>query len=99
MVGQYSRLARKSLEPMALAVAGGRLRSRQRLLRETVWEEEQMRWHDHQLVAAELGEPEGVLRCEEAGLVKKGKDSAGGAWQDGGTLGKVANGQVGVLAG
>ena len=99
MVGQYSPLARKSIEPMALAVEGGSIRSLQRFLSETGWDEEQMRWNYHQLVADELGEPDGVLMFDESGFVKKGKDSAGVARQYGGTLGKVENGQVGVFAG
>ena len=99
MVGQYSPLARKSIEPMALAVEGGRIRSLQRFLSETVWDEEQMRWNYHQLVADELGEPDGVLMFDESGFVKKGKDSAGVARQYCGTLGKVENCQVGGFAG
>jgi SRSO17 transposase len=39
MIGQYSPLARKSIEPIALAVEGGRIRSLQRFLSETVWDE------------------------------------------------------------
>jgi len=99
MVGQYSPLARKSIEPMALAVEGSSIRSLQRFLSETVWDEEQMRWNYHQLVADELGEPDGVLMFDESGFVKKGKDSAGVARQYCGTLGKVENCQVGVFAG
>jgi len=99
MVGPYSPLARKSMEPMALAVEGGRSRSLQRFLSETVWDEEQRRWNSHQLVADELGEPDGVLRFDASGFVKKGKDSAGVARQYGGTLGKVEHCQVGVFAG
>ena len=99
MVGQYSPLARKSIEPMALAVEGSRIRSRQRFLSETVWDEEQMRWNYHPLVADELGEPDGVLMFDESGFVKKGNYSAGVARQYCGTLGKVENCQVGVFAG
>src|SRR5262250_3327291 len=99
MVGQYSPLARKSIEPMALAVEGGSIRSLQRFLSETVWDEEQMRWNYHQLVADALGEPDGVLMFDESGFVKKGNDSAGVARQYCGTLGKVENCQVGVFAG
>src|SRR5262247_4409890 len=99
MVGQYSPLARNSMEPMAQAVEGSRVRSLQRFLSETVWDEEQMRWNYHQLVADELGEPDGVLMFDESGFVKKGQDSAGVARQYCGTLGKVENGQVGVFAG
>jgi SRSO17 transposase len=64
-----------------------------------VWDEEQMRWNYHQLVAEELGEPDGVLMFDESGFVKKGNDSAGVARQYCGTLGKVENCQVGVFAG
>jgi SRSO17 transposase len=99
MVGPYSPLARKSIEPMALAVEGGRIRSLQRFLSETVWDEEQMRWNYHQLVADEFGEPDGVLMFDESAFVKKGKDSAGVARQYCGTLGKVENCQVGVFTG
>jgi SRSO17 transposase len=99
MVGQYSPLARKSIEPMALAVEGSCVRSLQRFLSETTWDEEQMRWNYHQLVADELGEPDGVLMFDESGFVKKGNDSAGVARQYCGTLGKVENCQVGVFAG
>ncbi len=84
---------------MALAVEGSRIRSLQRLLRETVWDEEQRRWHYHQLGADALGEPAGVLMFDASGFVKKGNDSAGVARQYGGTLGKVEHGPVGVLAG
>jgi len=58
-----------------------------------------MRWHDPQLVADALGEPDGVLRCAASGLGKKGHDSAGVARQYWGTRGKVETGQVGVGAG
>ena len=99
MVGQCSKLERKSIEPMALKVEGGTIRGLQRFLSAVVWDEEQMRWHYHQLVAEEMGDPEGVLMFDETGFVKKGKDSVGVARQYCGTLGKVENCQVGVFAG
>jgi SRSO17 transposase len=98
-VGPYSPLAQTSRAPMARAVEGGRLRSLQRFLRETVWDEEQRRWNYHPLVADELGEPDGVLRFDETGFVKQGKDSAGVARQYGGTLGPVEPCQGGGFAG
>src|SRR2546423_10978002 len=99
MVGQFSKLERKSIEPMALHVEGGTIRGLQRFISDVHWDEEQMRWNYHQLVAEELGEPDGVLMFDESGFVKKGKDSAGVARQYCGTLGKVENAQVGVFAG
>jgi SRSO17 transposase len=99
MVGQCSKLERKSIEPMALHVEGGTIRGLQRFISDVRWDEEQMRWNYHQLVAEEMGDPDGVLMFDETGVVKKGKDSVGVARQYCGTLGKVENCQVGVFAG
>jgi SRSO17 transposase len=94
-----SKLERKSIEPMALQVEGSTIRGMQRFISDGLWDEEQMRWNYHQLVADELGDPEGVLMFDETGFVKKGKDSVGVARHYCGTLGKVENCQVGVFAG
>src|SRR5919202_6491903 len=99
MVGQLSPLERKSIEPMALQVAGGTVRGLQRFLSDVPWDEEQMLWNYHQLVADTMGEPDGILMFDETGFVKKGKDSVGVARQYCGSLGKVENCQVGVFAG
>jgi SRSO17 transposase len=98
MVGQFSKLERKSIEPMALQVEGGTIRGMQRFISDVDWDEAQMRWNYHQLVAEEMGEPDGVLMFDETGFVKKGADSVGVARQYCGTLGKVENCQVGVFA-
>jgi SRSO17 transposase len=99
MVGQLSPLERKSIEPMALHVEGGTVRGLQRFISDVIWDEEQMRWNYHQLVAEAMGEPDGILMFDETGFVKKGKDSVGVARQYCGPLGKVENCQVGVFAG
>ena len=99
MVGQFSKLERKSIEPMALQVKGGAIRGMQRCISDVVWDEEHMVWNDHQVVAEEMGDPDGVLMFDESGFVKKGKDSVGVARQYCGSLGKVEHGQVGVFAG
>jgi SRSO17 transposase len=99
MVGQFSKLERKSIEPMALQVEGGTIRGMQRFISDALWDEEQMLWNYHQLVAEAMGDPEGVLMFDETGFVKKGADSVGVARQYCGTLGKVENCQVGVFAG
>ncbi len=99
LVGQFSPLERKSIEPMALHVEGGTIRGLQRFISDVSWDEEQMRWNYHQLVADEMGDPEGVLMFDETGFVKKGTDSVGVARQYCGPLGKVENCQVGVFTG
>jgi SRSO17 transposase len=99
MVGQFSTLERKSIEPMALQVEGGTIRGMQRFISDVQWDEEQMQLTYHQLVADELGEPDGVLMFDETGFVKKGRDSAGVARQYCGTIGKVETCQIGVFAG
>ena len=99
MVGQFSKLERKSIEPMALQVEGGTIRGMQRFISDVIWDEEQMVWNYHHLVADEMGDPEGVLMFDETGCVKKGADSVGVARQYCGTLGKVEKSQVGVFAG
>src|SRR5262249_60392553 len=93
------RLERMAMELMALRVEGGPIRGLQRFISDVVWDEAQMRWNYHQLVAEKMGDPAGVLMFDETGFVKKGKDSVGVARQYCGTLGKVENCQVGVFAG
>src|ERR671929_1243863 len=98
MVGQFSPLARKSIEPIALQVEGGKVRAMQRLVSEALWDEAAMLETYHRLVQDEMGEPDGVLIVDETGFVKKGQDSVGVARQYCGSLGKVENCQVGVFA-
>ena len=94
MVGQLSNLERKSIEPMALEIEGGNIRGLQRFISDDTWDEEQMRWNYHHLVAEDLGDPKGVVMFDETGFVKKGKDSAGVARQYCGSLGKVESMQM-----
>src|SRR5262252_1256338 len=42
MVGQFSALERKSIEPIALQVEGGKVRAMQRLVSEALWDEAAM---------------------------------------------------------
>jgi SRSO17 transposase len=98
MVGQFSALERKSIEPIALRVEGGKVRAMQRCLSEVVWDDAQMLRTYHRLVDEDMGDPEGVLIFDESGFPKKGHDSVGVARQYCGALGKVDNCQVGVFA-
>ena len=98
MVGQFSELQRKSIEPIALNVEGGKVRSIQRLISDVVWDEENMLYKYRSMIADDMGDPNGVLIFDESGFPKKGNDSAGVSRQYCGTLGKVDNCQVGVFA-
>jgi SRSO17 transposase len=98
MVGQFSGLERKSIEPIALQVEGGKVRAMQRCLSEVAWDDAQMLRTYHRLVADDMGDPEGVLIFDESSFPKQGHDSVGVARQYCGTLGKVDNCQVGVFA-
>src|SRR5574341_808462 len=98
MVGQFSQLERKSIEPTALQAEGGTIRGLQRFISAGVWDEEPMVWNYHQRVAEEMGAPDGGLMFDETGFVKQGHDSVGVARQYCGTLGKVDNGPGGGFA-
>ena len=60
MVGQFSPLERKSIEPMALKVADANIRGMQRFISDGVWDEGQMRWQYHHVVADEMGDGDGI---------------------------------------
>jgi SRSO17 transposase len=99
MAGQFSELERKSIEPIALALKDGNVRSLQRFVSEAPWDDDKIMSKYRCLVNDDLGRPEGALIFDESGFVKKGRDSVGVARQYCGTIGKVDNCQVGVFAG
>jgi SRSO17 transposase len=99
LVGQFSALERKSIEPIALETQATSIRAMQRSLSDTEWDDAQMRRTYHHLVSEDLGERDGVVMVDESGFAKKGKDSVGVARQYCGSLGKVENCQVGVFTG
>jgi SRSO17 transposase len=99
MVGQFSPLERKSIEPIALQVEDGSVRAMQRFVSDVVWDDASMLRKYHTLVEDDLGDPRAALIFDESGIPKKGDDSAGVARQYCGSTGKVDNCQVGVFAG
>lgn len=98
MVGQFSELERKSIEPIAMKMENGKVRSMQRFISDVVWDENKMLNKYRSIVNEDMGDPNGVVIFDESGFVKKGEDSAGVARQYCGTAGKVENCQVGVFA-
>lgn len=97
MVGQLSELERKSIEPIALTVKDGKVRSMQRFVSDVVWDESKILHSYRSMVNEDMGDPNAVAIFDETGFVKKGDDSVGVARQYCGTVGKVENCQVGVF--
>ncbi len=92
-------LPRKSIEPMAVALAGGNTRSEamQQFISQGAWSDEEVlaiRRHD---VAETLGHPDGVLILDGCDYFKQGDASVGVARQYCGPLGKIANCQASVV--
>jgi SRSO17 transposase len=98
MVGQFSELERKSIEPIALAIKNGNVRAMQRFISVAQWDDDNIIVKYRNCVNDDLGRPDGALIFDESGFLKKGQDSIGVARQYCGTAGKVDNCQVGVFA-
>ena len=98
MSGQLCHLERKSIEPIAFAIEGGKVRAMQRFVSDAPWDEDKIMSKYRSLVNDDMGHPDGAVIFEESGFAKKGDDSIGVARQYSGNLGKVDNCQVGVFA-
>jgi len=71
MVGQFSSLERKSIEPIALHTEGANVRCMQAAITDAIWDEERMLAKYHGLVSEDMGDPRGVLLFDESGFTKK----------------------------
>lgn len=89
---------RKNVERMALDW-GDTARSMQHFIGQSPWKPEPVTVIHQRLVAETLGEEDGVALIDESGVVKQGDDSVGVTAQYCGSVGKVANSQVGVYLG
>ena len=89
---------RKTVERMALEL-GQNVRDMQHFVGQSPWQKEPVVMIHQGLVAQSLGEADGVMLIDESGVVKQGQDSVGVAAQYCGSVGKVANSQVGVHLG
>ncbi|TAK13756.1 MAG: IS701 family transposase [Anaerolineae bacterium] len=96
--GLLSDLPRKVTERIALRF-GSCVRSLQHFIGQSPWEREQLLAKQQALVVETLGEPDGVLLVDESGMVKQGGHSVGVGAQYCGSVGKIANAQVGVYLG
>jgi SRSO17 transposase len=96
--GLLGNATRKNVEQMALGV-GEKVRSQQYFVGQSPWEVEPVIGIHQQMVGETLGETDGIALIDESSAVKQGEDSVGVARQYCGSVGKVANGQVGVYLG
>jgi SRSO17 transposase len=96
--GLLGDTVRKTVERMALEL-GYNVRDMQHFVGQSPWQKEPAVLIHQGLVAKTLGEADGVMLIDESGVVKQGQDSVGVAAQYCGSVGKVANSQVGVHGG
>ena len=98
MQGLLGNASRKNVEQMALRL-GENVRSLQYFVGQGRWEAEPVIVVHQGLVGETLGEEDGVMLIDESSVVKQGHESVGVAAQYCGSVGKIANGQVGVYLG
>ncbi|MFH1909510.1 MAG: IS701 family transposase [Chloroflexota bacterium] len=96
--GLLGDASRKNIERIAHEL-GEKVRSLQPFIGQSPWKAEPVIEIHQRLVAETLGEADGVALIDESGMVKQGDDSVGVAVQYCGSVGKVANSQVGVYLG
>jgi len=98
MRGLLGDAVRKNVEQMALGL-GENVRNLQYFVGQSPWKTEPVIAIHQRLVAETLGEADGVALIDESGVVKQGDCSVGVAAQYCGSVGKIANSQVGVYLG
>lgn len=96
--GLLSNAQRKSIEPMALAL-GVPIRPLQHFIGQSAWPLAPLLDRHQALLAQTLGEEDGVFLLDESGMLKQGQESVGVGHQYCGSVGKLANCQVGVYLG
>jgi SRSO17 transposase len=96
--GLLSNATRKNVEQIALGL-GKKVRSLQYFIGQSQWAGEPVTATHQGLLGETLGEEDGIALIDESSTVKQGEDSVGVARQYCGSVGKIANGQVGVYLG
>ena len=96
--GLLGYATRKNVEQMALGL-GKNVRSLQYFVGQSQWETEPVIATHQGLIGKTLGEENGVALIDELSTIKQGIESVGVAAQYCGSVGKIANGQVGVYLG
>jgi SRSO17 transposase len=96
--GLLGNATRKNVEQMALEQKE-KVRDLQYFVGQSQWETEPVIAIHQGLIGKSLGEEDGVMLIDESSAVKQGSASVGVAAQYCGSVGKIANGQVGVYLG
>jgi SRSO17 transposase len=96
--GLLGNATRKNAEQMALGMSE-KVRSLQYFVAQSQWKTEPVIVIHQGLIGESLGEEDGVALIDESSTVKQGCESVGVAAQYCGSVGKIANGQVGVYLG
>jgi SRSO17 transposase len=96
--GLLGNSTRKNVEQMALGQKE-KVRSLQYFIGQSQWETEPVIAIHEGMIGESLGEEDGVMLIDESSAVKQGTASVGVAAQYCGSVGKIANGQVGVYLG
>jgi len=97
--GQLLEMDRKSIEPMALALAEGNVQAMQEFISVSPWDDDRILQRHQELVAETLGDrATGTLILDGCDFPKQGTHSVGVARQWCGALGKIANCQASVVA-
>lgn len=89
---------RRNVENIAEEMSGGVVRTMQKFISQATWEARDVLAELRRHVGETLGEADAILNVDETGFPKKGVKSVGVKRQYSGTLGRVDNCQVGVLA-
>jgi SRSO17 transposase len=99
--GLLSKLDRKSVEPIALEFIDNPRgpRNLQNFMKGSKWDYEEAATIYQVGLSERLSEDDGMITLDESGFLKKGDNSVGVAPQYCGSVGKVANSQVGVFVG
>jgi SRSO17 transposase len=96
--GLLGHVTRKNVEQMALGQKE-KVRSLQYFVGQSQWDTQPVIAIHQGLIGESLGEEDGVALIDESSVVKQGSESVGVAAQYCGSVGKIANGQVGVYLG
>ena len=91
-------IERKSIEPMALALAGSDVQAMQQFIGQGQWQDDALLHQHWRVVDATLGEADGVYIVDGSDVPKQGAHSVGVARQWCGHVGKVDHYQAGVFA-